>query len=260
IIGSDPFGAIVHHAREGEDQDLLFTGAMIEGELAMFGLNAEGTPRLLGQTTISDGLFAFAQSPTTGHIIAGHKDLNVFTVLRVVPTPADEADPTLYDTPSLELVRTLVVPASTIQDYARGLAVSSDGSRLYAAYRSPSSLLVVDIAAGAETSPEERVLAKIPVGAAPGDVVVVPAGNGRSAELVYLSAYIGNQITVVDPALGVVVDTIHTGNGPFGMTHVHNPELGIDRLYVALFHDQSVAVVELDPTSPYHHTVVAEVR
>ena len=42
--------------------------------------------------------------------------------------------------------------------------------------------------------------------------------------------------------------------------NVRNAELGIDRLYVALFHDQSVAVIELDPSSPYHHTVIAEIR
>ena len=69
-----------------------------------------------------------------------------------------------------------------------------------------------------------------------------------------------DRIDVVDPALGVVVDTIRTGNGPFGMAYVRNPELGIDKLYVALFHEQSVGVIELDPASPYHHTVVAEIR
>ena len=39
-----------------------------------------------------------------------------------------------------------------------------------------------------------------------------------------------------------------------------NQSLGIDKLYVALFHEQSVGVIELDPSSPYHHTLVAEVQ
>ena len=270
-VGPDPYGAIVHHARDGGDQDLLLTGAMINGNVAMFGLGTEGTegtPRLLSQTNINNGLFAFAQNPQTGHIITGHKNLNVFNVLRVVPTPAGEADPSLYDTPTLELVKSLVVPAGAVRDYARGLAVSADGTRLYAAFRSPSSLLVLDIAAGAEATPDERMLAKIPLGFAPGDVVVVPAEVSKTpdatcqhaTELVYVSAYGDEQIDVVDPALGIVVDTIRTRRGPFGMDYVCNPEKNIDRLYVALFHEQSVGVVELDPTSPYHHTLVAEIR
>lgn len=270
-VGPDPYGAIVHHARDGGDQDLLLTGAMIDGNIAVFGLGlqgGQGTPRLLTETNITNGLFAFAQSPKTGHIITGHKSLNVFNVLRVVPPPANEADPTLYDTPTLEIVKTIVVPAGVVRDYARGLAVSSDGTRLYAAYRSPSSLLVLDIAAGAEATPDERLLAKIPLGHAPADVVVVPAevthASGKACrhptELVYVSAYGNERIDVVDPNLGVVVDTIQTRQGPFGMDYICNPDKHIDRLYVALFHEQSVGVIELDATSPYRHTLVAEIR
>jgi len=259
-LGSDPFGAIIHHARDGEDQDLLLTGGMLDGALTMFGLGSDGAPRLLDQLTINTGLFAFVESPSTGHIITAHKSLNVFSVLQVVPTPADEADPTLYDTPTLQVLKTLVIPASAVQDHVRGMAVSADGSRLYAAYRSPSSLLVVDISAGAEVSADERLLAKIPVGGSPGSVVAVPADDTHPAELVYVSAYSGDRVDVVDPNLGLVVDSIATGHGPFGMAHVQNRELGIDRLYVGLFHDQSVAVIELDSASPYHHTVIAEIR
>ena len=259
-LGEDPFGALVHHAREGEDQDLLLTGAMIEGELAVFGLGAEGTPRLLDQSTLSPGLFAFAENPVTGHIYTSHKTSSLINVLAVTPRPAAESDPTLPDTPSLTLIETLVVPASAVNDFARGLAVSPDGQRLYAAYRSPSSLLIFDVSEDSEGTAETQLLDKIQVSGSPGDVVVVPASETHPRELVYVSAYGGDRVDVIDPALGVVVDTIRTGNGPFGMAYVHNPELGIDKLYVALFHAQSIGVIELDPASPYHHTVVAEIR
>jgi len=68
-LGADPFGALVHQAGAGEDQDLLLTGGMLDGSLTMFGLGNDGTPRLLDQITINSGLFAFVESPTTGHII-----------------------------------------------------------------------------------------------------------------------------------------------------------------------------------------------
>jgi hypothetical protein len=259
-LGEDPFGALIHHAREGEDQDLLLTGAMIDGELALFGLGAGGTPRLLHQTTLTAGLFAFAENPVTGDIYTSHKTSSVINVLRVEPAPADEVDPTLADTPTLTLKKTLVVPGSAIDDFARGLAVSPDGTRLYAAYRSPSSLLIFDVSPGAEASRDVQLLTKVQVSGSPGDVVVVPASPTHPNELVYVSTYGGDRVDVVDPALGAVVDSIRTGHGPFGMAYVHNPELGIDKLYVALFHEQSVGVIELDPASPYHHTVVAEIR
>jgi DNA-binding beta-propeller fold protein YncE len=259
-LGEDPFGALVHHARDGEDQDLLLTGAMIDGELALFGLGADGAPRLLHQTTLTAGLFAFAENPVTGHIYTSHKSSSVINVLALEPAPPSETDPTLADTPSITLKKTLVVPASVVDDFARGLAVSADGTRLYAAYRSPSSLLIFDVAPGAEASGEAQLLTKVQVSGSPGDVVVVPASATHPTELVYVSTYGGDRIDVIDPALGAVVDTIRTGHGPFGMAYVDNPELGIDKLYVALFHAQSVGVIELDPASPYHHTVVAEIR
>ena len=259
-LGEDPFGALVHHARQAEDQDLLLTGAMIDGELALFGLGAEGTPRLLNQTSITAGLFAFAENPVTGDIYTSHKTSSIINVLQVEPAPSADADPSLADTPTLTLKKTIVVPGSVIDDFARGLAVSSDGTRLYAAYRSPSSLLIFDVSPGGEASGEAQLLSKVQVSGSPGDVVVVPQSETHPTELVYISTYGGDRIDVVDPALGMVVDTIRTGNGPFGMAYVRNPELGIDKLYVALFHEQSVGVIELDPASPYHHTVVAEIR
>ena len=48
--------------------------------------------------------------------------------------------------------------------------------------------------------------------------------------------------------------------GPFGLAWVNNPDLGINRLYVANFNANSVGVIELDPASPFYHTEVAEIR
>ena len=65
---------------------------------------------------------------------------------------------------------------------------------------------------------------------------------------------------LIDPALGLTIDTIAVGDGPSGMAFLENEALGIRRLYVANFHGQSVGVIELDPGSAAYHTQLAEVR
>ena len=103
----------------------------------------------------------------TGHIYTSHKTSSVINVLAIEATPTAESDPTLPDTPQLTLVETLVIPGSAVNDFARGLAVSPDGSRLYAAYRSPSSLLVFDVSPGAEGNLDTRLLTKIQASGSP---------------------------------------------------------------------------------------------
>ncbi len=253
-LGSDPFGALVHHAGPGETEDLLLTGAMLGAQVATFSLDVVGTPTLLGELDIDEGSFAFVENPITKRIYATHKLANFFSVLEAVPP-----DPDMVNPPRVVEVGKITLPASEVADHARDLAISPDGTRLYAAYRSPSSLLVVDVSEGADGSPEERVLAKVSVGTRPGDIAVVPEST-ELPELVYVSCFRADRIDVVDPRLGFVVDSIPTGQGPFGLAYVDNPALGLRRLYVANFHHQTVGVIELDPASPYFHTQVAEIR
>ncbi|MGM0578652.1 MAG: hypothetical protein ACQEXJ_23205 [Myxococcota bacterium] len=256
-VGPDPYGALVHHARPGQDRDVLLTGAMVDGTVATFGLAEDGAPELLDTVDLQGGLFAFAESPVTGRIYTTHKTQNIFNVLEIHPPDPEEEVASPH--PRVERVGSVTIPASIVQDHARGMAISADGARLYAAYRSPSSLLVVDIAREASATPSERILAKIPIGRRPADVVVVPP-SGDLPELVYVSSQRDDRIEVVDPALGEVVDTVLVGDDPFGMAFVDNPELGIRRLYVTNFQSESLGVVELDPTSPYFHTQIAEIR
>ena len=253
-LGSDPYGALVHLAGPGESDDLLLTGGMRDGVVASFTLDLVGTPTLVDALDLADGVFTFAESPVTRRIYTTHKLANVFSVLEVVPP-----DPEEPDAARVQVIGQITLPASEVLDHARELAVSSDGTRLYAAYRSPSSLLVVDISEGADGTPDERVLAKVDVGQRPGAVVVVPEHDDLP-ELVYVSCFRADRIDVVDPLLGYVVDSIPTGRGPFGMARIDNPALGLHRLYVANFHHETVGVVELDPASPYFHVQVAEIR
>lgn len=255
-VGGDPVGALVRRGRAPSEPDLLLTGAMIDGNAATFALDDDGAPTLVGNLDLLDGLYAFAEDPATGRVYTTSKSTNALQVLQVV-RPDPEADVNIAN-PWLRLVGQVTVPESLAADRARGIATSSDGTRLYASYRSPNSLVVVDISADASGDAADRVIAKIPLGRAPGELVVTEGPTGT--DYVYVACFSSDRIDVVDPARGVVVDSIRTARGPFGLTLVDNPELGVRRLYVANFHADSVGVIELDPASPFYHTEVAEIR
>ena len=232
---------------------------MVDGRLSVFGLGGTGTPTLLTEAQLSGGLISFAESPVTGRIHVAHKSINAIDELQVVYPSASDLDPTLYDQPEIVRTRSITVPSSLVEDYARSLAVSSDGTRLYAAYRSPSSVVVMALGTGPEGEAHANPVGRIPVGLGASDIVVVPPTE-TEPERVYVSSFRDDQIDVIDPVSGTVIDSIRTGRGPYGMTLVDAPELGIKRLYVANFYAQTVGVIELDPSSPYYHTQFVEIR
>lgn len=259
-VGNDPISAHVHHARHSEDVDVLLTGAMVDGTLATYELDTEGSADFYGAADLQDGLFAFAESSATGRIYTAHKNSNVINVIEVsAAAPEEPFVPGLARDPVVTLVDDLIIPSSGIQDYARDLAVSTDGRHLYAAFRSPSTVIGIFIGEGDDQEPDERVVFKLPVGQSPGSLQIVPA-HDNVPELLYVSCFGANRIDVIDPALGQVIDSIATGQGPYGLAFLDNPELGLRRLYVAVFHAQRVGVVELDPASAYFHVEIAEIK
>ena len=249
-LGSDPFSVLLHPASQPDGKDLLFTSAMGDGKLATFEIEDDGSLELVGNMTLAAGLFALTTDPKTGRIYSTSKALNTLEVLEVSESPSEDTD-----NPYLTQVEKLVLPSATSSDHARGLAFTQDGSRLLVLHRAPASVVVVD----ASADYGDRILAKIPVGKSPSEIKIVP-GNGQVPELAYVSCFSTNRVDVIDPAQGMVVDSIRTGRGPFGLALIDNPNLGIRRLYVVNFHAQSVGVIELDPTSPYFHTQIAEIR
>lgn len=257
-VGNDPFGAILRPAQGPGEVDLLLTGALAENKLATFELDADGRPHLVGSLATSSPVFALAAHPSANRIYTTSKNVNVLNVYRVRPT----ADSETSGNPWLEAMDAIVLPTASLlnMDHARGLALTADGTRLLALHRSPAALYLVDVREVAGDV-HDQVLTKVSLCARPGEITMVPpTADGNIPELAYISCFGGDAIDVIDPRDGQHVGQIRTGRGPFGMAFVTNAELGLRRLYVANFHSQSVGVIELDPTSPYFHTQIAEIR
>jgi len=265
-MGNDPYGAVIVPARGNPGvttqpvvPDLLLTGAMANGRLAMFQLLDDGTPKLVGGVDLVTGLFGLVTNPKTGRVYASSKLANIVTVLGISPR-LDDDKPTqdVLDpvNPFITVAGTVGIPEPRATDRGRAIAVSSDGTRLYVAYRAPDSLVVFDIADSSGGAVRNRVLQKIALDDDPTDLVVVPQADGT--DFVYVSCFKADRVEVVDPQDGEIVGGIHVGDGPSGMALIDNGS--VRRLYVALFHGNAVGVIELDPTSPFFHTEVGEIR
>ena len=258
-IGDDPFNVVVRKARTNAEPDLLLVGGMADGRLTQLSLAENGAPTLIGQIDLSKGLFGLVQNPSTGRIYASSKLTASISVLEVtrreLANKPGQLDPV---NPWLRLIAAVAIPEpAVVRDRARDLAVSNDGTRLYVSHRTPDSLVVLDITDDGRGNPKNRVINKIAMCNDPTSMAIHEV-DGR--ELVYVSCYRDDRVEAIDPLSGQVVASIKTGAGPSGLAIVDRPDLGVRRLYVALFSDSALGVIELDPSSPFFHTEIAEIR
>jgi YVTN family beta-propeller protein len=126
-----------------------------------------------------------------------------------------------------------------------GLAVSSDGSKLFVANHHAASMSVVDLAS-------KRVTASIPVGPSPYAVVLT-----RDSRTAMVSNWGGNTVTVVDTATNTVRRTVTVGIHPSAMAvSPSRPEVYVansDSDDVSVLDSVTGAVVRRIDLAPYPH-------
>lgn len=138
---------------------------------------------------------------------------------------------------------------------ARAITFSANGDRAYVAARTPSSLLVVDASdPDGQGGARDQWVGQIDLLGAPEDLIVIDEAEG---EFVYVLELGSGEITVVDPRVQGAVDRFEVGRTPTAMavdqTRHH-------RMYVTLFREAAVAVVDIDPDSRRYRTTVAKIR
>jgi DNA-binding beta-propeller fold protein YncE len=142
---------------------------------------------------------------------------------------------------------------------ARGLAFGPGGDRLYIVDRQPSTLIAMDMSqAPGSALPRQQTLWAVPVCSEPSLVKLGPDPSQPDqplARLAYVVCFSSGQIFVVDTADGKLVDEIVTGKGPNG--------LAIDsankRAFVANFLDNTIGVIDLDPSHPSYNRMVLRI-
>ncbi len=126
---------------------------------------------------------------------------------------------------------------------SRGIALSSDESRLYLVGRGPDMLLVCSILAPTANVPLVRPMYGVPLPEAPDQLAVIPR-TGKT-DLVAIASSTAGTLSFYDDAVGGLVGQVAgLGLQPFAIAV--DPRDGASaRLYVSNFADGRVAVIDL---------------
>ena len=136
---------------------------------------------------------------------------------------------------------------------SRGLVFRDDGDRALTVNRSPPALQVLDTSLTATGVPANRLVGSTDICRQVTSLTAVDTGDGERA---YVTCYGEGELYVVDPRGGGRVEaTALVGRGPISSAAAPSRRL----LLVANFVDSSVAVVDLDPTSPFAYRVVMRI-
>lgn len=246
-VGSDPFGLGFLPGHDSRP-DRLLMAAMKGGELSLLELSQDGVPALIDQVYLAGGLHSVAIDPATEVAYLTNKQYPLLYRYSV-----GETDDGGQLTKRASV--TLPAPFSSVQ-YGRGLTFAKGGQRILVTYRTPASLLFVD---GADVDPalDQVVVTSVPVGSKPGNVVVVPSGL-TGGEIAYVPCYADDTLWAIDVATATPVAVIPVGSGPYDVSAVFTAEYR--RAYITNFLGHTVSVVDIDPSSPFYHTHIAEVH
>ncbi len=268
-IALDASGFYLTHVKRGELSRWRF------GDATSRLFEPEGICRL----TLSGGASSVARHPLLGWAyVTDRGGQAVTTVATLDPLDRGTSGRISTERCRLEERAALVVDPDAGEGRTRGLAFSGDGTVLYVATGSDTSLHVYDASIGPNGRPRHLLLGAIPLGAGPNVVRVAglrpgelrasdgidrgavgAAVDARGQGLVYVSTFDSDELLVVDPVLMAVVARVPTGTGPHEIAFLPDAE-GHLQAWVANFRDHSLTLVDIDPDSPRRFTAVANLR
>jgi len=135
----------------------------------------------------------------------------------------------------------------------RGMSFSSTGDRLYLVNREPPTLQIIDTSLSKTGFPVNAAVAGSPICRQASTLTVLDPGDG---ERVYVTCFQDGEIYVVNPSgQSQVEDIIEVGRGPYAVVASKTR----DKLYVTNFLEDTIAVIDVSPTSPLRDRVVMRI-
>ncbi|MEO1267235.1 MAG: hypothetical protein AAFX99_03990 [Myxococcota bacterium] len=254
----DPFGlAVTTLSISANDVpvevDFVAVAHLLGGDIMSFTLKQGITDVVPISATITSGSNAIEINPRTGHFYAaGRFDGAVVAFRPIFDLEGDVA--ALVETGTVAIEN--ASPFSGLD--SRAIAFNNDGTEAYVSNRGPNSLLFVDVGpsdVNSNAGVRNRVTDLLPLPLDPAEVVVVPGAHGR--ELVYVAAFEDAVMLVVDPETRSIVETIEMPSEPYD---VAVDTVKHQRLYVSLFLDDAIAIIDIDPSSPSYNQVTSVIR
>jgi len=135
----------------------------------------------------------------------------------------------------------------------RGMQFSPDGKRLYVVNRRPPSLQIFDTSRGPDGVPRNAPSGASDICRQASTVFVFDPGDGERA---YVTCFQDGEVYVVDPrGQSQVEDIITVGRGPYSVVGAKNLQL----LFISNYLEDTIAVVDVTPTSPTRNRVVLRI-
>ncbi|MBI5610312.1 MAG: hypothetical protein HY902_15655, partial [Deltaproteobacteria bacterium] len=150
-IGNDPMGIEVVPWDPGYWRVTVVASA--SATATVLRMDSKGHFDVVDQITLSTGLYGVKTAPGTGRTYISTIGAPYLHVLRV------DADPSRKTGYKVVAEPTLVLPSLAASSYGRGLALSSDGARLYVADRSPQAVIEIDVTPGPSGAPRNAIAA-----------------------------------------------------------------------------------------------------
>lgn len=251
VPGTDPYAVAVGAGLE-QGSPIIYAGTIRGGSLVVLAPGPDGKPEVLTAVPIGSGIHSIAEGPLVGGRRVVYVSSRFRNEIHVIEVRRVEGGGTLAE-PRQPVI---IAQVSSTGDYWRGLAMSADGRRLYAALRSPNALAVFDI--DPETG-DPALRGLVALFGAPASLAVVP-GPTPGQDTVYVTDFSHDGLYAVDTLSMSVLDRIPVGDGPYGVAIASRPDGTGRRAFIPLFEEDALSVVDIEPGSPTYHTELARVR
>jgi DNA-binding beta-propeller fold protein YncE len=256
-LPSDPFGlALVTFEANLEVGgptliELLVTTHLQSNDITAISIKDEdlATQERIRSELIAGGS-AIAVHPRTGDFYAVGRFAN--QIRRFLPVIGREGD-----IAAIFPLGTIPLPNPSGTYDARDIVFTSDGDQAFVAARNPSVTLVLDTSPSNRefgTGTRDEVTAQIDLDGEPSALALVEEASGPA---LYVLEFGTDEIAVVDPVNRQVVGRNPVGDGP---TDAVVDQTRHQRLYVSLFNENAIGVVDLDPDSRRYRQLVAKIR
>ena len=239
--------AMVTHLTTGDVTliDSPPTGDAIIADLAVALFEPDPTTGLVGATGIT------GRAPGAGDMVyVGSRSENRIQML-TVGRPANGMLPYLIEGNWFFL--DFIGGNAGASSDTRGMRFSADGNTLYVVNRNPPALQIYDTSLDDTGFPANKAVGATPLCRDASSVTSFDAGDGDRA---YVTCFDDGQVYVIDPrGTGSVADIINIGRGPYAIAIAPSR----NEIFVTNFLEDTVAVIDVSPTSPTRDRVVLRI-